>query len=137
MKRRLKKKQGSKYNLLKYVKRKMHNRTGGLKYITYEVIPMGAKDKLEFIKGYDPDYPFASHWFVEVIYHNTWKEYVVRIYPCTSKGRINERYAYIRIVSFHKQEEIILVFGKIVDDMKNDNFMKVFDTYLYDDLLFC
>jgi hypothetical protein len=136
MKKRLNKKQGNKYNLSKYVKRQMHKRKGGQKYITYQVIPMGEKDKSDFNNGYGPDFPFATHWFVEVYYHNIWKDYIVRIYPCTSKGRINERYSYIRIVSFKKREEIIAVFEKIVDDMKNDNFMKVFDTYYYDDLLF-
>lgn len=133
MKKRLKKKLGSKYNLLRYVQRQMYKRKGGgPKYITYEVIAMGEEDKSAFTEGYGLDF----YWFVKVYYEPVWKDYVVKIYPCNRKGRINERNSYVRIVSFKKKEEIMAVFEKIVDDMKNDNFMKEFYTCYYEDFLF-
>lgn len=137
MKKRLRKKYGTQYNLSKYVRRQMYNRKGGLKYIAYKVIPMGENDKLDFSKEYGLDFPYATHWFVEIFQQQYWGHYVIQIYPSTSKGRIRQKNFFVRIFSADKADrnDIFLVFEKIEDDMKNDKYMKNDAVYYYDNLL--
>lgn len=138
MKKRLRKKQGTKYNLHKYVRRQMNNRKGAMKYIDYKVIPIGENDKLDFIKDrYSFDFPYTTHWFIEFFQQKPWGYYVIQIYPSTSKGRIRQRNFYIRILSAKKEkrDDTFLVYEKIVNDMMNDKYMKKHFTCDYDDLL--
>lgn len=138
MKKRLREKQGAKYNLLKYVRRQLNNRKGELKYIDYKLISIGENDKLDFIKeGYAFDFPYTTHWFIEFFQHILLRYFVIQIYPSTSKGRISQRNSYIRVLSAEKEkrDDIFLVYEKIVNDMMNDQYMKKHFTYEYDDLL--
>jgi hypothetical protein len=89
MNKRLKKKIGSRHNLVKRAERQKQKRKG-LKYIDFALIPMGEADKLRFDKEGDKlDYPYATHWFIEISpsIHYYKERYIIYVYPCTSKGR--------------------------------------------------
>ncbi|MGP4064036.1 hypothetical protein ACTWPF_03875 [Oceanobacillus sp. M65] len=51
---------------------------------------MGKTDKLQFDKeGYGLDYPYATHWFIEIAPHDPFyykHPYILYVYPCTSKA---------------------------------------------------
>ncbi|MBN6205304.1 hypothetical protein JYK21_02480 [Ralstonia pickettii] len=121
MKKRLKKKLEKRYALLKQAKRQKYKKRGR-RYIAYELVPMGETDKIKLEnEGYS--YPFATHWFVEIATIFTYYKhpYVVYIYPSTSKG-IGQGSLFLQVATAKNPEDIVLLFNKIVEDMKNDRF---------------
>ncbi|WP_381426421.1 hypothetical protein [Sporosarcina thermotolerans] len=123
MNKRLKKKIGNRYNLIKRAERQTHKRKGA-RYIDYALIPIGEKDKLRFDQeGYDIDYPFATHWFIEIA--PTKFYYIIYVYPCTSKGR-SDTNSFFEVIYAGKLDEVILAFKKTVDEMEYDRHTSEF-----------
>ncbi|MFS0673587.1 hypothetical protein [Ornithinibacillus sp. 179-J 7C1 HS] len=123
MNKRLKKKMGNRYNLIKRAERQTHKRKG-MRYIDYALIPIGEKDKLRFDQeGYDIDYPYATHWFIEIA--PTKYYYIIYVYPCTSKGR-SDTNSFLSVIYAGKLEKVMLAFKKTVDDIKNDRHIANF-----------
>ncbi|WP_458948238.1 hypothetical protein [Oceanobacillus sp. CAU 1775] len=132
MKKRLKKKLGSRYNVLKRARRQKHKRRGD-KIIDYAIVPMGIKDKRGFDReGYTLDYPYATHWFTEVrycksiVYQTQRVKYItgayrIRVFPCTEKGGTDQEGA-VQLIFYESEVKIIDVFNRVIDDMKNDSF---------------
>lgn len=127
MNKRLRKKLGNRHNLLHQAQRKKQKRKG-IRHIEYALIPIGKVDKSRLDQeGYDLDYPYATHWFIEIApsSHYYKEPYIIYVYPCTSKGR-SDTNSFFEIIYAGKQDEVITVFEKTVDDMKNDRHIASF-----------
>ncbi|WP_047980513.1 hypothetical protein [Ornithinibacillus contaminans] len=127
MNKRLKKKLGNRYNLLIRAQRQKQKRKG-MRHIEYALIPIGEKDKSRLDQeGYDLDYPFATHWFIEIVVstHFYKEPYIIYVYPCTSTGR-SDTNSFFEVIYAGKLDEVITVFEKTVDDMKNDKHIASF-----------
>ena len=132
MKKRLKKKLGNRYNVLKRAKREKLKKRG-YKCIDYAIVPMGVKDKVNFDQeGYTPEYSYATHWFAQLVYSkekfpiyktNDKYQYILTVFPCNKNGGTHTEFA-VQVIFFkmEKPEKIISIFKKQIDDMKNDCF---------------
>lgn len=129
MKKRLKKKAGNRYNVLKRAKRESRKRRG-YKCIDYAIVPMGVKDRSGFDEeGYILEYAYATHWVAELIYNkdiyfiDEKMPCIIRVFPCNKNGGTHTKFPLQLI--FYKIEEpkiIMSIFQKLVEDMKNDCF---------------
>ena len=124
MKKRLKKKIQDRHNVLTETKRNMKKRKG-IRGITYDFLPIGEKDKnLMNSDEVTPNYPYATHWLVDV-YH--WKKnnnhFQIRIFPCSKNGG-SPTDSPVQMINYSDGtiEEVLNTFQKVVEDMKHDRF---------------
>ena len=116
MKRRLKKKFENRYNILKEAKRQKHKRKG-YRCIQYDIFPMGENDKTAMNNDeITPDYPYATHWLLDVYYWNFNNMYQVRVFPCSKFGGSPTK-SPVRMI-FRSEN----TFEKVVEDIKKDMY---------------
>ncbi|WP_332648973.1 hypothetical protein [Lysinibacillus sp. 54212] len=134
MKKRLKKKLGNQYNVLKRAKREKFKRRG-YRCIDYAMVPIGINDRLELDhEGYILDYPYATHWFAQLSYTKVKSpiknvddscQYVITVFPCNKSGGTHTSAPiYIYFYKAVELKIIISIFNKFVGNMINDCFWK-------------
>ncbi|WP_102275562.1 hypothetical protein [Cytobacillus massiliigabonensis] len=116
MKRRLKKKLVNRYNILKETERQKHKRKGN-RCIQYELLPMGQDDKIAmFNDEITPDYPYSTHWLLDVYYWKFNDIYQIRVFPCSKFGGSPTK-SPVRLI-FSSEN----MFEKLIEDIKKDKF---------------
>jgi len=123
LKRRLKNKLGNKYNILKEAERQKHKRKGN-RCIRYELLPMGEDDKIAMLNDeITPDYPYATHWFLDIYYWKVNNTYQIRVFPCSKfGGSPTLSPVLITVLSDVNEDNALETFEEIVDDIKNRIF---------------
>ena len=132
MRKRIKQKLGNRHHLLKQATREKYKKKGH-KCIDFAIVPIGHKDKLAFIQeGYQIDYPFATHWFIQFssskdkYFFNNKIQYIIKVFPCNEKGRTSNLAPYQMI--FYKEDSVDYVaskFSLIVNVMENDQYHRL------------
>lgn len=122
MKKRLRKKLGNRYDLLRRAKRQKNKRKGR-RYLAYDLVPIGKTDKTKLNNDGYTSYSYATHWFVEVVPGSIhYKQpYIVYVSPTTSKSK-SHSHVFLQVNTVENPDDILLLFHKIVEDMKNDCF---------------
>lgn len=106
----------------------------GRKYLAYELVPMSEKDKLKLVNAGYTDYQFATHWLVEIVPTSPFlkrRPYGIHISPTTNSGR-SHMDIVLQVNGVKNPDDIIPLFNKIVEDMKNDSFWGSDYAILYD-----
>ncbi|WP_042221627.1 hypothetical protein [Oceanobacillus manasiensis] len=128
MNKRVQKKVASKYNFLKRADRQKRKRRGR-RCIDYALIPMGKTDKSRFVEEGDAvEYPYATHWFIEIAPHDTYyykHPYIIYVYPCTSKATSDTNH-FLEIIYAGQLHDVMMAFKNTVEDMKKDRHVENF-----------
>lgn len=112
----MKKKFENRFNILKEAERHKHKRKGN-RCIKYELLPMGKGDKIAMLNDeITPDYPNATHWFLDVYYRKYNNIFQVRVFPCSKFGGSPTKSPVRMIFRFEN------MFEKVVEDIKKDKF---------------
>ena len=134
MKKRLRKKAGNRYNVLKRAQRAKLKRRG-YKCIDYALVPIGIEDQLALdFEGYTPEYPYATHWLIQLAYMKdkfpiknipTYDSvhYIITVFPCNERGGTHtEATIYLRFFTATTPDKIRAIFNNQVALMKKDGF---------------
>ena len=129
MNRRLRKKQGNTYKLLKKAVRRKQKRKGK-KCIDFAIIPIGNRDKQGLLReGWKQELQWATNWFIRLqeIEHPYFFEqrmhYRIDVFFSTARGGTNEKSPYY--MNFYKEYDQAFVqskFDLVVYAMKTDQF---------------
>jgi len=120
MKKRLREKLNNSYNAL-YAARRQRYKRKGIKCVTYELIPIGDRDRLALINDeLSPDYRYATHWLIDAYVSDGAK---IRIFPCSNNGATRSISPVRMIIFFEKDvEQVLDTFSQVIEDMKADRF---------------
>lgn len=133
LKKRLRKKAGTRYHVLKRAQRAKVKRKGK-GCVDYALVPIGLNDQLALAsEGCTIDYPYATHWLLQL---NEAKEkfpikndvydaihYLLVVYLCNEQGKTNSDFAItIHFLPASTVDNVQAFFNTLLDAMKQDVF---------------